>query len=112
MQTQDLSQIKQQIVLLDPDSKKQLAAFLADEIDEPSRHVESSASDEDRQSQIEWLRKNREIYAGRYIALSGAEMVGEGQTLDAARTEAKNNGFPHAFVTYIYSENDEPFGGW
>ena len=112
MQTETLTQIKQQIVLLDEDSKKALAEFLAEELESKTESVSLPVSDETRQDQIEWLKENREKYAGKYVALAGNELVGEGKTLREAREKAKEKGFNNPFLTFVYSENDIPFGGW
>src|SRR5688572_29796936 len=113
MQPETLTQIKQQIILLDEESKQILADFLAEELSNKNESVSLPvSSDEERQSQIEWLKRNREKYAGKYIALSGSKLVGEGRTLREARDQAKGKGFHNPFVTFVYSENDVPFGGW
>lgn len=110
MQIETLTQIKRQIVLLDAESKRDLAEFLAEELE--SENEFAPVSDETRRAQIEWLKQNRETYAGKYVALDGVELVGEGKTLREAREQAKTNGFPNAFMTFVYSETDVPFGGW
>lgn len=112
MQTETLTQIKQQIILLDEDSKKDLAEFLAEKLESKNESISTAASDEERQSQIEWLKLNREKYAGKYVALQGNELVGEGKTLREAHEKAKEKGFQNPFLTFVYSENDVPFGGW
>jgi hypothetical protein len=112
MQTETLTQIKQQIVLLDEDSKKDLAEFLAEELESKKESVALPVEDEAGQSQIEWLKENREKYAGKYVALHGSELVVEGKTLREAREKAKEKGFQNPFLTFVYSESDVPFGGW
>jgi hypothetical protein len=112
MQTETLARIKQQIVLLDKESKRNLADFLAQELAPKSESVSAAISDEDRRNQLEWLKRNREKYAGKYVALSGSKLVAQGETLRAAREKAKEKGFDNPFVTFVYSENDVPFGGW
>ena len=112
MQTETLTRIKQQIVLLDEDSKKDLADFLAEELTFENKSQPSAFTDEERASQIEWLKQNREKYAGKYVALSGNILVGEGNTLREVRQQADEKGFQNAFLTFVYSENDVPFGGW
>ena len=108
-----LSQIKQKIVLLDENEKRNLAEFLADEL-EKSQPVQTTLipSDEERQQQLEWLKTNREKFAGKFIALSGNDLVGEGETFREARERALENGYQNPFVTFVYSETDVPFGGW
>ena len=114
MQTETLTQLKQQIVSLNKFEKQDLAAFLAEEIkDAYENQIPSSApDDENRKSQLEWLKANREKYAGKYVALVGDRLVGEGDTIREAREKAKENGFQNPFLTIIYSETDVPFGGW
>ncbi len=112
MQIETLTQIKRQIVLLDEESKRSLADFLAEEIGKENQSVSSPVSVEEGQIQIEWLKQNREKYAGKYVALAGNELVGEGKTLREARAAAKAKGFQNPFATFVYSENDVPFGGW
>ncbi len=62
--------------------------------------------------QLEWLKENREQYAGKYVALEKDKLVGVGETLREASKKAKENGADKPFVTLIYSETDVPFGGW
>ncbi len=112
MQPETLTEIKQQIILLDEDSKKDLADFLAEELESKKESVSLPIADEVYKSQIEWLKENREKYAGKYVALSGNELVSEGKTLREAHEKAKEKGFQNPFLTFVYSENDVPFGGW
>ncbi|MGH9946116.1 MAG: DUF5678 domain-containing protein [Pyrinomonadaceae bacterium] len=112
MQPEALVQLKQRIVLLDNDSKKDLADFLADELDSSSESGFYTVSDEDRKLQTEWFKQNREKYAGRYVALSGNELVGEGRTIHEAHKMAKENGVSKPFLTFVFSKHDVPFGGW
>lgn len=112
MQTETLTQIKQQIILLDEAAKQNLADFLAEELGSENKSLPTNLSDDERQSQIEWLKQNRETYAGKYVALAGNELVGEGKTLREANEQAKEKGFRNPFLTFVYSENDVPFGGW
>lgn len=112
MQTETLTQLKQQIVSLDKESKKDLAEFLSNEIYQKTNVEAVQTSDAERQIQLEWLKTNREKYAGKYVALSGNKMIGIGETLREAKENAKENGFDKPFITLVYSENDVPFGGW
>lgn len=112
MQIETLTQLKQQIVSLDEESKKDLAEFLSNELQQESDSAIIQISDEERQRQLEWLKKNREKYAGQYVALNKDELVGTGKTLREASEKAKENGVINPFVTLVYSEKDVPFGGW
>lgn len=110
---ESLNQIKQQIILLDENEKRDLVEFLADELKNSNAAANSQTiSETEQQQQLEWLKANREKYAGKYIALSGDKLVGEGETLREAGDQAKEKGFQNSFITFVYSENDVPFGGW
>ena len=109
MQTETLTQLKQQIVSLDKREKQNLAEFLAEELSGGDAASAPLRSDD---AMLEWLKANREKYAGRYVSLIGDRLVGDGETLREAREKAEANGCPNAFTTIIYSETDAPFGGW
>ncbi len=81
MQTETLTQLKQQIISLDEESKKDLAEFLSNEIHQKPNIEIVQTADEERQMQIDWLRENREKYAGNYVALEKDKLVGIGKTL-------------------------------
>ncbi len=114
MQPKTLIQLKQQIVLLNETEKRNLADFLADESrNGDETQVSLFVSDEESRSrQLEWLKANREKFAGKYVALVGDQLVGEGGTIREAREKALENGFRNSFLTRVYSETDVPFGGW
>lgn len=76
MQTQTLNQIKRQIISLDETEKQNLAEFLAEELKIKSQNRDFSpvADDEIRKRQLDWLKANREKYAGKYVALIGDKL--------------------------------------
>jgi phage repressor protein C with HTH and peptisase S24 domain len=112
-EAESLNQIKQQIILLDENEKRDLAEFLAGELRNSNADANrQTVSKKEQEKQLEWLKENREKYAGKYIALSGDKLVGEGKTFREARRQAQEKGFQNPFVTYVYSETDVPFGGW
>lgn len=112
MQTETLTQIKEQIVSLDEESKKDLAEFLSNELQQESAPDIIQSSDKERQMQLEWLKENREKYAGNYVALDKNKLVGIGKTFREASEKAKENGIEKPFITLVFSEKDVPFGGW
>ncbi len=89
MQTETLTQLKQQIVSLDKESKKDLAEFISNELHQESDSKIVKISDEERHVQLEWLKENREKYAGKYVALEKNNLVGVGKTLREASESAK-----------------------
>ena len=112
MQTETLTQLKQQIISLDEESKKDLVNFISNELYQKADSKIVQISDEERQMQLDWLKENREKYSGKYVALNKNRLVGVGETLREAKEKAKENGADKPFVTLVYSENDVPFGGW
>ena len=61
---------------------------------------------------IEWLKKNREKYAGNYVSLKDGELIAFGKTIKEADTKAKEKGFDKTLLHYIPAEDEEVWGGW
>ncbi len=55
-----------------------------------------------RQLHKQWMKANRIKYAGQYVALDGAKLIGVGKTRPEAIRQAKDKGVKNAFVMYIY----------
>lgn len=69
------------------------------------------------QKRMDWIKGNREKYARQYVALienekGEIELVGTGKTRKEAQENSTKNGIENPFITFFYSENDIPFGGW
>lgn len=69
------------------------------------------------QKRMSWVKANREKYARQYVALienekGEIELVATGKTNQEAKQNAKHNGAENPFITFFYSENDVPCGGW
>lgn len=69
------------------------------------------------QKRMGWIKANREKYARQYVALienekGEIELVGTGKTRKEAQENSAKNGAENPFITFFYSENDVPFGGW
>lgn len=61
---------------------------------------------------IEWLKENRDDYAGNYVALKGGDLIVFGRTIKEADTKAKQKGFDKAFLHYIPAKDEIVWGGW
>lgn len=61
------------------------------------------------QEEAEWLRLNRMRYAGRWVALLGANLLAEG---DSATVVAQASAGAASTPLIVYLENDPPFAGW
>ena len=62
--------------------------------------------------EMEWIRTHRSRYGGKYVALEGAELVGEGDSVRSVLEQARARGIPHPLVHYMPEEPQLPFGGW
>jgi hypothetical protein len=64
-----------------------------------------------RVERINWLKENREKYAGKYVALDGNKLVGIGQTIREANEQAQANGVKSPFLIRVSGENEILSGG-
>lgn len=80
----------------------------------PGRLSQSNNGDDDatRARRLEWLKANREQYAGQYVALAGDVLVGHGRTLREAHAQAKEKGVENPFLVRLTSESEVLFAGW
>jgi hypothetical protein len=69
------------------------------------------------QKRMDWIKANREKYARQYVALienqnGEIELIATGKTHKQAKENSIEKGVENPFITFFYSENDIPFGGW
>lgn len=64
-----------------------------------------------RAKRMNWLKENREKYAGKYVALDGDNLVGRGNTIREAHEEAKKNGVKNPFLVRVTGEDEILSGG-
>ena len=72
----------------------------------------SNADAETRRKRLEWLKANREEYAGKYVALDGDRLVGHAATIREAREQAQEKGVENPFLVRLESENTVLAAGW
>lgn len=65
-----------------------------------------------REREQEWLRLNGPRYAGRWVAVDGDKLVGQGDNARTVLLQARANGVQHPLVIQIPKESPLPFGGW
>jgi hypothetical protein len=102
MSVENIDSIKKQAANLSPREKSALAKFLLEQEKEENSQVR--VNDEVKRRQLEWLKANREKYAGQYVALDGDRFVGHGKTMREAAEQAKQNGAESPFLIRIFSE--------
>ena len=61
---------------------------------------------------MEWLRVNGPLHAGKYVAIEGDQLVGEGDSVTSVMEQAQARGVPLPLVVHISKEPELPFAGW
>ena len=111
MATELFDDLVQRASALTPQERRRLARVLSQD----SSNGETSLDDarpplnasglhsQDRELHLAWLKVHREEYSGRYVALAGDRLMGEGQTIKEATERAKENGCDSPFLVYVLS---------
>jgi len=66
----------------------------------------------DRTSEIEWLQKHRDEYAGQWIALDGERLIASGDDLKQVVSAARRLGVPDALMMRVEPNDALPFAGF
>lgn len=105
MSVELLETLKEQAQKLSPQEKAQLKEFLSLKTTEANGKDLGLAGEDKsviRNLHKNWLKDNRQKYAGQYVALDGENLIANGKTLQEANEKAQNLGFENAFVVYVY----------
>jgi hypothetical protein len=107
MSVETLDSIKKQTAVLTKREKFVLANYLLEQTKgraetENGKNIQDD--DDVKRRQLEWLKNNRENYAGQYVALDGDQLVGHGATIREAHEQAKHNGVKNPFLVRLFSE--------
>ncbi len=65
-----------------------------------------------RLQEMEWINTHGSRFTGKYGALQGSELVGEGDSVSSALNQARARGIPHPLIHYLPEEPQLPFAGW
>ncbi|HND18039.1 MAG TPA: DUF5678 domain-containing protein [Acidobacteriota bacterium] len=112
--------IKQQLSVLSKSEQTEILQFLIEQMkDTPSSAPLFPTGDQNeneqrlhRAQQMEWLKANREAFAGQYVALSENKLVGYGKTMRDAHEQARQNGVEAPILIRVTSEQEILSGGW
>ena len=104
MSVETLDSIKQQTAVLTSQEKFVLANYLLVQAKDSAENGGNIEDDDVKRRQLEWLKNNREKYAGQYVALDGDVLVGHAVTIREANEQAKQNGVKSAFLVRVFSE--------
>ena len=102
MSVEALDKIKEQTAALSNQEKSALANYLLNQTKEAN--PKGNGNEETQRRQLEWLKANREKYAGQYVALDGENLVGHGATMKEAKEQAKQNGAENPFLIRVFFE--------
>lgn len=67
---------------------------------------------EKRKQHTQWVKDHQTEYAGKYVALDGYCLVGEGSSYPEAYEMARKAGINKPFVTQVFAPDSIIFGGW
>jgi predicted DNA-binding antitoxin AbrB/MazE fold protein len=65
-----------------------------------------------RTREFEWIRVHGAEHAGKWVAIEGDQLVGEGDSVRSVMDQARAQGIPLPLVHYIPGEPRLPFAGW
>lgn len=110
-----LNSIKKEARNLSVLEKAQLADYLLREAknaesDDPE--LTGKIDEEIQALRMQWLKENREEYAGQYVALDGNKLVGTGKTIREANEQALQNGVQKAFLVRVSGKDEILSGSW
>jgi iron uptake system EfeUOB component EfeO/EfeM len=116
MSIQTLEKLKTQTVELSPYEKQMLADFLYADLQKVNvldLGLAEISKEEKRRQRENWLKNNREKYAGFYVALDGDKLLGTGKTFPEAAKFAKLAKVKDAFIDLIRPlDYVAELGGW
>jgi hypothetical protein len=121
MSTQKLNGLLKQAEALTADEKIILAQRLLEqakreETPSPEKQLDNSSDRELEKGRFNrytlWIKEHQAEYAGRYVALDGEQLVGEGVTYREAAEAACQAGVQRPFIVHVPDPNRAYFSGW
>ena len=116
MPSSTLEQVKNTILTLPHEDRKQLQQWLDEQARKDANHVVQKESLEDRLARYKqtenWLRENREKYLGQWVALEGDRLIAHGTDALQVHAEAKAAGIEIPFIEHIVEEQEPFYAGW
>jgi hypothetical protein len=77
-----------------------------------SRILAKNLPIKDRSREVDWLRKNRDEYAGLWVALDGDSLIASGDDLKQVAETARQQGVPDALMMRVEASGSLPFAGF
>jgi hypothetical protein len=111
MSTPTLNEIKQQVMLLSEEDRRDLTAFLLAQAQANSNDGRQTEP-HDFSREMEWISQNRRSYRGQFVALKEGHLVAHGAKEREVWQAAVGAGVSSPFLAYVETEAEETFGGW
>ena len=122
MATELLQDLMERSGGLTSEERQRLARFLSEQAENGNGderrasvpvdgEIRESVHSQKREQHMAWLKANREEYSGRYVALDGDRLMGDGRTIKEAAEQAKANGCHNPFLVYVLSSDVVANGG-
>lgn len=89
------------VIVLSAHEGKLEAEIISPQLPKKPRILRTGLPIRDHSREDAWLEKNRDEYAGKYVALIGDKLVASDANLKTVITEARNSGFPDALITLV-----------
>ena len=107
MSTPTLNELKQRVLLLSEEDRKDLTAFLLTQERKDDRAVARDFSRD-----MEWIRNNRAAYRGQFVALHEGRLIAHDANERDVWQAAVKAGSSVPFLAYLETEAEETCGGW
>jgi hypothetical protein len=109
MSSPTLNEIKQQVMLLSEEDRKDLTTFLLAQAD-ANNGAQTEPRDFSRD--MEWIRHNSQSYRGQFVSLKEGQLLAHGSKEREVWQAAVSAGISNPFLAYIETEAEATFGGW
>ena len=94
-----------------PEDRARLRQWLDEQASERPRQTQ--AEEDKFRLALAWIRENRALYAGQWVALDGNRLISNGTSAIQVHRAAQAAGFKAPLLEHISAnEKDLPFGGW
>ena len=97
-------QIVEKIKVLSSTERDEVLRYVDELLSKQHRKIKSETVFENNKNvkQLEWLKANRDKYAGKYVALDGDVLVAHADSLQEIRKQTK--GENNLFITKVFAE--------
>ena len=87
--------------------RRAIITLLDDETPEKERSGQNKIAqpkEDVKDRQLEWLKANRDKYAGKYVALDGDRLIADGETMKEVREKLSGKNDQNIFIVKVFAE--------